>query len=108
MNAPAELKLRDVALEDKYEAADGPVFITGTQALVRLPMLQRALDLSAGHNTAGYITGYRGSPVGGYDQALWKARKHLEAHHIKFEPGTNEDLAATALWGTQQMHCFGD
>jgi indolepyruvate ferredoxin oxidoreductase len=108
MNAPAELKLRDVALEDKYEAADGPVFITGTQALVRLPMLQRALDLAAGYNTAGYITGYRGSPVGGYDQALWKARKHLEAHHIKFEPGTNEDLAATALWGTQQMHCFGD
>jgi indolepyruvate ferredoxin oxidoreductase len=71
-------------------------------------MLQRQLDLAAGHNTAGYITGYRGSPVGGYDQALWKAESLLAQHHVRFEPGTNEDLAATALWGTQQLHCFGD
>jgi indolepyruvate ferredoxin oxidoreductase len=106
MNAPVDLALRQAALEDKYEAAEGAVYITGTQALVRLPLMQRQLDQARGLNTAGYISGYRGSPVGGYDQALLKARKHLEKHHVKFVPGVNEDLAATAIWGTQQLNQF--
>ncbi len=106
MNAPMEPGLRVVALDDKYDATEGTVYLTGTQALVRLPLEQRRRDLAAGHNTAGYISGYRGSPVGGYDQALWKAREALERHHVKFVPGVNEDLAATALWGTQTLNAF--
>ncbi|MCM5569762.1 indolepyruvate ferredoxin oxidoreductase family protein [Burkholderiaceae bacterium FT117] len=106
MNAPLDPAFRQVTLEDKYEAREGAVYITGTQALVRLPLMQRQRDLAAGLNTAGYISGYRGSPVGGFDQALWKARKHLEKHHVKFVPGVNEDLAATAIWGTQQLNEF--
>ena len=98
--------LKDLALDDKYQASSGLAYMTGTQALVRLPMLQRARDAAAGLNTAGYITGYRGSPLGAYDQALTKARKHLDANHLKFVPGVNEDLAATALWGTQQLNLF--
>ena len=98
--------LKRLALEDKYQASSGLAYMTGTQALVRLPMLQRARDVAAGLNTAGYITGYRGSPLGAYDQALTKARKHLDASHLKFVPGVNEDLAATALWGTQQLNLF--
>lgn len=92
----------EVTLEDKYELASGRVFLSGTQALVRLPLLRRQLDEAAGLNTAGYISGYRGSPLGGYDGQLAKAQKHLEDHHIEFQPGVNEDLAATAIWGTQQ------
>jgi indolepyruvate ferredoxin oxidoreductase len=105
MNMPAEPLLRAVSLDDKYAATEGQVYLTGTQALVRLPLMQRQRDLAAGLNTAGYISGYRGSPIGAYDQALWKARAHLDAHHVKFVPGLNEDLAATAIWGTQQLHC---
>ncbi|MCL4802450.1 MAG: indolepyruvate ferredoxin oxidoreductase family protein, partial [Burkholderiales bacterium] len=104
MNAPAVL--RQVTLDDKYALERGPVFLTAMQALVRLPMLQRARDRAAGLNTAGYVSGYRGSPLGGLDQALWQARAHLEAHHVVFEPGVNEDLAATAIWGTQQLALF--
>jgi TPP-dependent indolepyruvate ferredoxin oxidoreductase alpha subunit/Pyruvate/2-oxoacid:ferredoxin oxidoreductase gamma subunit len=92
------------SLDDKYTAVSGRVLLSGTQALARLPMLQRERDLAAGLNTAGFISGYRGSPLGGLDQTLWKARKHLEAHHIRFQPGVNEDLAATAIWGTQQVN----
>lgn len=92
-----------LTLETKYTATSGRVFITGTQALVRLPMMQRQRDLANGLNTAGYISGYRGSPVGGYDTALWQASDHLQKHHIQFQPGVNEDLAATACWGTQQV-----
>ncbi len=107
MNAPVDAAtLARVSLDDKYTLDAGRVFLTGTQALVRLPMLQRERDLAAGLNTAGYISGYRGSPLGGLDQALWRAKKHLEAHHIKFQPGVNEDLAATAIWGTQQLNLF--
>ena len=95
MNAPIEL--RQVTLEDRYTLERGTVFLTAMQALTRLPMLQRERDRAAGLNTAGYISGYRGSPLGGLDQALWEARKHLEAHHVVFEPGVNEDLAATAV-----------
>ena len=93
-------------LDDKYTLSSGRVFLTGTQALVKLPMLQRERDLAAGLNTAGYISGYRGSPLGGLDQSLWRAQKHLESRHIKFQPGVNEDLAATAIWGTQQLNLF--
>ena len=107
MNAPVDpAKLAAVSLDDKYTLEKGRVFLTGTQALIRLMMLQRERDLRAGLNTAGYISGYRGSPLGGLDQALWRAKKHLEAHHVKFQPGVNEDLAATAIWGTQQVGMF--
>jgi indolepyruvate ferredoxin oxidoreductase len=92
-----------VTLADKYTRFEGRVFLTGIQALVRLPLLQRRKDRAAGHNTAGFISGYRGSPLGGYDMALWSAKKHLEAHDIVFQPGINEDLAATAVWGSQQV-----
>ncbi len=103
MNAPVEPTLRQTSLDDRYAATEGTVYLTGTQALVRLPMLQRQRDVAAGLNTAGYVSGYRGSPLGGYDQALEKARAHLDANHIRFVPGLNEDLAATAIWGTQQI-----
>jgi indolepyruvate ferredoxin oxidoreductase len=95
-----------LSLEDKYTRESGRVFLSGTQALVRLAMIQRSRDLAAGLNTAGFISGYRGSPLGGFDQALWKARKHLESHHVFFTPGVNEELAATAVWGTQQVGLF--
>ncbi|MCX7171119.1 MAG: indolepyruvate ferredoxin oxidoreductase family protein [Proteobacteria bacterium] len=100
------MKPEQISLDDKYTVIAGRVFLTGTQALVRLPMLQRQRDLAAGLNTAGYISGYRGSPLGGVDQTLWKAKQHLAAHHIVFQPGVNEDLAATAIWGTQQVNLF--
>jgi indolepyruvate ferredoxin oxidoreductase len=107
MNAPVDpAKLAQVSLDDKYTLEKGRVFLTGTQALIRLMLLQRERDRRAGLNTAGYVSGYRGSPLGGLDQALWRAKKHLESHHVKFQPGVNEDLAATALWGTQQVGMF--
>ncbi|MFK7893984.1 MAG: indolepyruvate ferredoxin oxidoreductase family protein [Granulosicoccus sp.] len=96
--------LEEVTLEDKYVLESGKAFMSGTQALVRLPMLQRERDRAAGLNTAGFISGYRGSPLGGVDQALWKAREHLARHNIVFQPGLNEDLAATAVWGSQQVN----
>ncbi|MDP2794254.1 MAG: indolepyruvate ferredoxin oxidoreductase family protein [Sulfurisoma sp.] len=98
--------MRQVTLEDKYTIESGRVFLAGVQALTLLPMLQRRRDLAAGLNTAGYVSGYRGSPLGGLDQSLWKAKAHLERHHVVFQPGINEDLAATALWGTQQVNLF--
>ncbi len=94
---------RVVSLDDKY-LVSGRVFMTGYQALVRLLMIQRERDLAAGLNTAGFVSGYRGSPLGGLDQTLWKARDHLGAHQIVFQPGVNEDLAATAVWGSQQVN----
>ncbi|HET6519086.1 MAG TPA: indolepyruvate ferredoxin oxidoreductase family protein, partial [Geminicoccaceae bacterium] len=95
--------LATVTLDDKYEVETGRVFLTGTQALVRLPMMQRRRDEAAGLNTACFISGYRGSPLGGFDRALWQARPFLERHHIRFNPGINEDLAATSIWGSQQV-----
>jgi len=95
-----------VTLDDKYVVETGRVYLTGTQALVRLPMMQRQRDLAAGLNTGGYITGYRGSPLGGFDQALWQAKRFIKKSHIEFQPALNEDLAATALWGTQQIHLY--
>ena len=96
--------LRNVSLEDKYDLAKDRAYITGIEALVRLPLLQHQKDLEAGLNTAGFVSGYRGSPVGTVDQAMWRARGHLQEHNIEFRPGVNEDLAATAVWGTQQVH----
>src|SRR2546421_3087125 len=95
-----------VTMEDNYTLASGRVCLNGTQALVRLAMIQRVRDQAAGLNTAGFISGYRGSPLGGFDQALWKARKHLKEKHIHFTPGVNEELAATAVWGSQQVELF--
>jgi indolepyruvate ferredoxin oxidoreductase len=95
-----------VTLDDKYLLESGRVYLTGTQALVRLPMMQRQRDLAAGLNTGCYISGYRGSPLGGFDQALWQAKRFIKKNHIEFQPGVNEDLAATALWGTQQIHLY--
>src|SRR6478735_6110194 len=95
-----------VTLDDKYILERGRVYLTGTQALVRLPMMQRQRDLAAGLNTGCYISGYRGSPLGGFDQALWQAKRFIKKNHIEFQPGLNEDLAATALWGTQQIHLY--
>jgi len=89
-------------LADRYRIQDGRVFLTGNQALVRLPLMQRQRDLAAGLNTAGFISGYRGSPLGIFDMNLWQAKKELEDHDVHFEPGLNEDLAATTLFGTQQ------
>ena len=92
------------SLDDKYTVHAGRVYLTGYQALVRLLMIQRERDARAGLNTAGLVSGYRGSPLGGLDQTLWKARDHLETHQIVFQPGVNEDLAATAVWGSQQVN----
>jgi len=111
MNAPLDpvlhahllRALQEVTLDDKYVVERGRAFMSGTQALVRLPMLQRERDRRAGLQTAGFISGYRGSPLGSLDQSLWKAREHLQKHQIVFQPGLNEDLAATSIWGTQQL-----
>jgi indolepyruvate ferredoxin oxidoreductase len=111
MNAPQkglQLEPADITLDDKWTLERGRAFMTGTQALIRLPMMQRERDLNAGLNTAGYITGYRGSPVTSVDMTAVKAKKYLDAHHVKFHPGMNEDLAATAVWGTQQTNLFKD
>lgn len=107
MNSPVDTNLQkalaSVSLEDKYTLTEGHAFMSGTQALVRLPMLQQARDEAAGLQTAGFISGYRGSPLGALDQALWRAKAHLDKHHIVFQPGLNEDIAATSIWGTQQL-----
>ena len=107
MNAPLPEHIRraleNVTLDDKYSLDVGRAFMSGVQALVKLPMLQRQRDALQGKNTAGFISGYRGSPLGTYDQTLWKAKKYLHAQNIVFQPGVNEELAATALWGTQQL-----
>src|ERR1700748_618320 len=93
-----------ISLDQKYTQGSGHVFMTGIRALVRLPMAQIRRDRAAGLNTAGLVTGYRGSPLGGYDQQLMAARAHLAQYGIKFQPGVNEDLAATAVWGSQQLN----
>src|SRR3954451_20256271 len=97
-----------ISLDDRYDLDVQKLFLTGAQAITRLPMMQRRRDLAAGLNTAGYISGYRGSPLGTYDQQLTQAKRFLDAHHIVFQPGVNEDLAATAIWGTQQAHLSGE
>ena len=97
-----------ISLDDKYNLDVTKVFLTGAQAITRLPMMQRRRDLAAGLNTAGFISGYRGSPLGTYDQQLFQAKRFLDDHHIVFQPGVNEDIAATALWGTQQAELSGE
>ena len=110
MNAPLPESIRKAletaSLDDKYSLGAGRAFMSGVQALVRLPMLQRQRDAASGLNTGGFISGYRGSPLGAYDQALWAAKKHLAANHIVFQPGVNEELGATAVWGTQQLDLY--
>ena len=98
---------RITSLDAIYGAESGATFMTGIQALVRLPLMQRRLDRKRGLSTAGLVSGYRGSPLGAYDQQLWKAREYLDAHDVVFQPGLNEDLAATALWGAQMHKAYG-
>ena len=105
---PPAIDLADVDLDDKYTRPRGRVFLTGIQALVRLALTQRQRDLAAGHDTAGYISGYRGSPLGGLDLQIERAKAHLDRHHVVFQPGVNEDIAATACWGTQQAELDGE
>ena len=100
------MALAAVTLDDKYVLDKGRIYLTGTQALVRLPMMQKQRDVAAGLNTACFISGYRGSPLGGLDQALWGARRFLEKSHIHFQPAINEELGATAIWGSQQLNLF--
>ena len=100
------MALAAVSLDDKYALDEGRIYLTGTQALVRLPMMQRQRDVAAGLNTACFISGYRGSPLGGFDRELWAAKRFVERNHIHFQPGVNEDLAATAVWGSQQVGLF--
>src|SRR5271167_825985 len=96
----------NVTLDDKYILESGQVFITGVQALLRVLLDQSRLDARAGLNTAGFLSGYRGSPLGGLDQQAHRAGKLLAASDIVFKEGLNEDLAATAVWGTQQANLF--
>jgi indolepyruvate ferredoxin oxidoreductase len=107
MNAPVTEPLRKaleaIALDDRYTQTSGRAFMSGIHALVRLPMLQQMRDAKQGFHTAGFISGYRGSPLGTYDQALWDAARHLTAHDIVFNPGLNEELAVDAVWGSQQL-----
>ncbi|MEM9205913.1 MAG: indolepyruvate ferredoxin oxidoreductase family protein [Pseudomonadota bacterium] len=102
------MALKDVSLGDKYDLTKSQVFITGTQAVIRLMLMQKARDRAAGLNTGGYISGYRGSPLGGLDQQFARASKLLADNDIVFETGLNEDLAATAIWGTQQAEMRGE
>jgi len=106
MNAPTDGLRQLASLSDRYTAAEGWLYLTGTQALVRLPIQQRLRDAAQGLNTGGYVSGYRGSPLGRYDMELWAARDVLERHRVVFRPGVNEDLAATALWGAQYVGVF--
>ncbi|MCA3565151.1 MAG: indolepyruvate ferredoxin oxidoreductase family protein [Methylocystis sp.] len=100
--------LREVSLDDKYDLAKQQVFLNGTQALVRMLLMQKARDKAAGLNTAGFVSGYRGSPLGGLDQQLFRSKKQLAAAEIVFQPGLNEELAATACWGSQQAELTGE
>lgn len=100
------MSLAEIRLDDKYRLATGHLYLTGTQALTRLPMLQKQRDAAYGLNTACFISGYRGSPLGGLDKSLWDARDYLKENHIHFQPGVNEELGATAVWGSQQANLF--
>ncbi|WP_010490411.1 indolepyruvate ferredoxin oxidoreductase family protein [Pseudomonas sp. S9] len=100
------MSLAEIRLDDKYRLATGHLYLTGTQALTRLPMLQKQRDVRQGLNTACFISGYRGSPLGNLDKSLWEAKQFLKDNHIHFQPGVNEELAATAVWGSQQTNLF--
>lgn len=100
------MSLAEIRLDDKYRVATGRLYLTGTQALTRLPMLQKQRDTAHGLNTACFISGYRGSPLGNLDKSLWEAKQFLQDNHIHFQPGVNEELGATAVWGSQQANLF--
>jgi indolepyruvate ferredoxin oxidoreductase len=102
------MSLRPVSLDDKYDLTQSHVFVTGYQALIRACLMQKERDRRAGLNTAGYVTGYRGSPLGGLDQQFIRAAREIAAADVKFQPGINEELAATALWGSQQAELRGE
>src|SRR5258707_1168662 len=102
------MALANVSLDDKYDLTKSQIFVTGYQAIIRLCLMQKELDRRAGLNTAGFVTGYRGSPLGGLDQQFMRAARHLAASDIVFQPGLNEDFAATALWGAQQAELRGE
>src|SRR5438552_797374 len=102
------MALRDVTLDDKYDLTQRHVFVTGFQALVRLCLMQKELDRRNGLNTGGFVTGYRGSPLGTLDSQFLRAQRFLEKSDIRFQGGLNEDLAATAIWGTQQVELRGE
>jgi indolepyruvate ferredoxin oxidoreductase len=102
------MALRDVKLDDKYDLGQSRVFVTGFQALVRLCLMQKELDRRAGRNTAGFVSGYRGSPLAGLDQQFIRAKRQLEKSDVRFQGGLNEDLAATAIWGSQQAELRGE
>src|ERR1044071_3645204 len=102
------MSLNHVTLDDKYDLTKSRIFVTGYQALVRMTMMQHERDKRAGLNTGGYVTGYRGSPLGGLDYQFQRAAQHLARHNVLFQGGVNEDLAATALWGTQQAELRGE
>ena len=103
-----EVALDSVSLDDKYDLSKERVFLTGTQAIVRLLLMQRERDRLAGLDTAGFVSGYRGSPLGGLDLNLYRSKKLLAEHDIVFQPGLNEELAATSLWGAQQAEMRGE
>ena len=106
--SPPAVPLCRVSLDDKYQARTGRIYLSGIQALVRLPLVQRLRDQAAGINTGGFISAYRGSPFGGLDEAYWAAKKHLDENPMRFIPGINEDMAASSVWGTQQLHLLGE
>ncbi|MFK7830853.1 MAG: indolepyruvate ferredoxin oxidoreductase family protein [Congregibacter sp.] len=106
MSSSVQRGIRTVSLDDKYALDTARAYMTGIEALVRLPMLQHQRDQQRGLNTAAFVSGYRGSPLGGVDQAFWKARPWLDKHNVHFKPGINEELAATAVWGSQQTTLF--
>ena len=105
-NEPREIHAGDLLAESRYRDDPGIAYLTGIQAIARLPLDQRRLDELADLDTAGFISGYRGSPLGGLDQELWRLSNQLKAHRVVFQPGINEDLAATAVWGSQQVGLF--
>jgi indolepyruvate ferredoxin oxidoreductase len=102
------MTLHDVALDDKFDLGKERIFLSGAQAIIRMLLMQHERDRRAGLNTAGFVSGYRGSPLGGLDMQLWKAKKQLAEANIVFQPGLNEELAATACWGTQQTELLGE
>jgi indolepyruvate ferredoxin oxidoreductase len=106
MGSDQSAQVRKISLDDKYALDTARAYMTGIEALVRLPMLQHQRDAMRGLNTAAFVSGYRGSPLGTVDQAMWKAKPWLDQHNIHFQPGVNEDLAATAVWGSQQTNLF--
>ncbi|MEM9784553.1 MAG: indolepyruvate ferredoxin oxidoreductase family protein, partial [Pseudomonadota bacterium] len=102
------MDLREVKLSDRFDLERSPILLSGTQALVRATLMQRARDAAAGHDTAGYVSGYRGSPLGAVDSTFQRAEAALTPAGVTFHPALNEDLAATAIWGAQQAHLRGE